>query len=298
MTTLRPLSTSRSRPAAGLALAAALLGCLGGCTVRRSVLTTVPTAPPMAAPRGRAGVSMTGTVTTAVEPVQDPSEVHLWVPRGRMEAAGTVRVTRWFGMRPMVAFGFGQGALLERGGAGPGYSGDRPALTVGPGFLFRIEPDARLDVDLELDPLLSFVVETIERCGSTLCSSPEEDYAVAIGARGAVTVGYELTDFAGIHGGLALASHPTSPDDFGEPVAVPILRGGGYVSPTRFLDVTLDVQWPFANAVGTFGPTISLGVRAHFGGFAEPAAPAPGPSAKRASARSTRAATTDPGPAR
>ena len=254
-----------------------------GCYTRRSVLTQLPSAVQVPAAGGSRGdIAVTGRTATVIESMQDPATELLWVPRGELEAVGTIRATPWSAVRPIFNAGFSQGALTARG-APPvaGYAGDQPTLAFGPGFAFRIEPDDHLNIDIEADPLFGLIVESVEYCDAdfTECFASDDDYVLVPVPQGAVTLGYEFERWGSIHGGLAVVTQPTSAESLGDPIAIPILRVGGALTPVEGFEILMDVQWPFYSELATYAPTVSLGVRGAFGSIDPPddlPPPAPG----------------------
>lgn len=242
-------------------LFAALIA-LSGCVTRRSLLTTTPAlALPSAA--GAAGdVQAHSRVTTFVDPMQpeDPeTDVIMITPRVAVGAAGTLRIGRFFAMRPMLEVGLPQRAIT-------GYDselnyGDMPSLIGGMGFMFRIAAlEERFTVDIEADPLLGWSVLRTDTCTSdyTICSATNEEARYAFLPRGSLVLAYQMAPWVRgwVSGGAA--AQPIVNDSL---AAVGVVGTGIELTPHPMFSTLIDVSWPFAGSTIAYGPTVALAVR-------------------------------------
>lgn len=233
-----------------------------GCVTRRSLLTTTPAlALPSAA--GAAGDVQAHTrVTTFVDPMQpeDPeTDVIMITPRVAIGAAGTLRMGRFFAMRPMLEVGLPQRAITAYDSE-LNY-GDMPSLVGGMGFMFRIAAlEERFTVDIEADPLLGWSVLRTDACTSdyTICSATNEDARYAFLPRGSLVLAYQMAPWVRgwVSGGAA--AQPIVNDSL---AAVGVAGTGIELTPHPMFSMLIDVSWPFAGSTIAYGPTVALAVR-------------------------------------
>lgn len=239
-----------------LTLLALVLPLMSQCVDRRSLLTSVPTLPTAAGERGgdltvaARGTSAVGTRQSGAE------ELVILSPQWSLDAAGTLRLNEVVALRPTMQLGLAQRAMS---GSGDIARQGHPSFLAGLGLLFRAELDgAETLLDVEVDPLLGFVVEREERCTVrfTYCALVSQERHFTLAPRGAARVSHAVAPWLRGYVAAGLAFQPTGLD-VGEGTFVAILGGGLVASIGPAFRVGLDVQWPFVgSAPFTYAPTV------------------------------------------
>lgn len=275
-------------------LAIGLVLACGGCPTVYSVMPPLAVASPLAPNRGTVEGRLRGAALTGVDPVEVPRAASLYVPRGQVDGALTLRIARVFSLRVVGGAGLDVGALAV-GGNRSG-APDRAAWFGGalPTFHISVEGET---TGLNLGPELRVgVMPARYSCDDDFCSGDTDSFDVMPILGGHASLWHEPDRHVRLYVGVGFRNHPSadgaldtglvsSYSSFGFLVFLP--SAGVEVSFTDEVGMAAEVQWIAAVAPTVFYPTVGVSVFTRFGEdtvnhrTASPPGPVPTPPTRR-----------------